>query len=360
MSDRREQEERLRASEESFRLLVEGVKDHAIFLLDKQGLVIGWNAGAQRVTGYRSAEVLGRDISMFYPEEDMVSGKPQRQLDTARSVGYVEENGWRVKRDGTRFWAGILITALRDEDGSLHGFAKVTRDLSERRRVEELESEGRRITEFIAMLAHELRNPLAPIRNAVGVMEKKAQTPELVWCKDMIGRQVDHLAHLVDDLLDVSRITSGKIQLDRHDLELNQVTSHAIESVRDAVQEQGHTLDLRLPRQPVRFIGDPTRLAQVIVNLVNNAAKYTPPGGYIQVELKQLGGGIYIKVRDNGIGMAPELIDRAFDLFVQGERGLDRSEGGLGIGLSLVKRIVNLHGGTVTASSPGHGRDWTR
>jgi PAS domain S-box-containing protein len=357
LTERRKQEEALRQSEENFRLLVEGVKDHAIFLLDASGNIVSWNAGAERVEGYRPDQAIGRNFAMFYPREDMLAGKPQQHLDIARGIGYMEETGWRVKQDGTRFWAYVVVTALRREDGSLRGFATVTRDLSEQRRVEELETEGRRITEFIAMLAHELRNPLAPIRNAVSVMEREAGSPQLVWCREMIGRQVNHLARLVDDLLDVSRITSGKILLERMTIDLNSAVAAAVESMRPTLEAARHKLTLHQNAgEVIKFVGDPIRLSQVLVNLLTNAGKYTPQGGRIDVFVERAGGRIYLRVRDNGIGMSPELVDRAFDLFVQGDRALDRAEGGLGIGLTLVRRIVAMHGGTVSAYSSGPGQ----
>jgi PAS domain S-box-containing protein len=355
LTERRRREQQLRESEENFRLMVEGVKDHAIFLLDPDGVVLSWNAGAERMHGFSADEVIGRSAGIFHTDEDNAANKPQTELAIARSTGSSEDVGWRMRRDGTRFWADVTITALRDRDGLPRGFAQVTRDLSERRRVQELETEGQRINEFIAMLAHELRNPLAPIGNAVGLLERLGTTPELDWCAKMIDRQVKHLARLVDDLLDVSRITSGKIQVRREPLELGALLSSALESVRPIVADAGHALEVSLPQDPIWVVGDPTRLTQVIVNLVTNAAKYTPHGGLVRVWLEQRGPMAHLHVVDNGVGMSKQLIDAAFDLFVQGDRTLDRSQGGLGIGLTLVKRIVQLHGGSVTATSAGAG-----
>jgi CheY-like chemotaxis protein len=221
--------------------------------------------------------------------------------------------------------------------------------------MQRLENENRRTSEFIAMLGHELRNPLAPMRNAVGILEKTATSPEIVWCKDVLSRQLGHLTRLVDDLLDVSRISSDKIELEKELVDLNSFVGAAVESVRAASAEYGQSLELTLPQQPVQIIGDPTRLTQVIVNLLNNAIMYTPNGGSIHIDLEQRGGFAYMRMRDSGIGMSAELLEKAFDLFVQGERTLDRPGGGLGIGLTLVKRIVELHGGAISASSAGIG-----
>jgi PAS domain S-box-containing protein len=356
LTERRRNEERLRESEASLRLLVEGVKDHAIFMLDPDGIVLDWNVGAQRVHGFTSDEIVGRSAAELYIPEDVAAGKPQVELAIASRAGFSQDTGWRLRRDGNRFWADVTITALPVRDGSPRGFVHVTRDLSERRRVQELEIEGKRITEFIAMLAHELRNPLAPISNTVGILEKLSTTSELQWCTKLIGRQVTHLSRLVDDLLDVSRITSGKIQLRRELLELGAIVTSACESVRPIVERYNHALEVTLPQQPLHVDGDPTRLTQVIVNLVTNAAKYTPNGGRVQVRLERRGRMARLCVIDNGMGMSKELLTTAFHLFTQGDRALDRSEGGLGIGLTLVERIVRMHGGDVVASSAGAGK----
>jgi PAS domain S-box-containing protein len=361
LTERRAHEEAQRQSEENIRLLVEGVKDHAIFLTDPNGVVLNWNAGAERVLGFRSTEAIGRSVSLVYTDEDIAAGKPEAELADARETGYSEGLRWRVKAGGTRLWADVTITALRDADGSLRGFANIVRDLTERSRVQQLETESQRINEFIAMLAHELRNPLAPIGNAVRMLEKSSDPKDIAWGTRLIGRQLGHLTRLVDDLLDVSRITSGKIRMRKESIDLNLLVRRAIDSLRATVEGHGHALDVELSLQPVLVDGDETRLTQVVVNLVTNAAKYTPDHGRIRVELRSNERVAKLRVSDNGIGMSKLLMDSVFDLFVQGERGLDRAEGGLGIGLTLVKRIVALHGGTVAATSagPGHGSEFT-
>jgi PAS domain S-box-containing protein len=356
LSERRRREQRLQESEERLRLLVDGARDHAVFMLDADGRVASWNIGAERVHRFRADEILGRDVALLYPAEDAAAGKPRQHLAAARTHGFVESLSWRVRADGSRFWADSTITVTHDKDGGLAGFVQVTHDLTERLRIEQLETEGRRLNEFLAMLAHELRNPLAPIVNAVGLLEKLGTTPELRWCAELIGRQSTHLTRLVDDLLDISRISSGKIRLRREPLELGTVVATAIESVRPTVAAFQHTLDVVLPPEPLHVSGDPTRLTQVIVNLLGNSAKYTPQGGRLQLRLERSGTSALVRVIDNGIGMSEAMLQSAFDLFVQGERELDRSGGGLGIGLTLVKRIVELHGGGITATSGGRGK----
>jgi CheY-like chemotaxis protein/two-component sensor histidine kinase len=213
-----------------------------------------------------------------------------------------------------------------------------------------------RIQQFIAMLSHELRNPLAPIANAVRILKKKSESPEVNRCADMIGRQADHLRRLVEDLLDVSRISSGKIRIQPEVLELNTLVKLATESVRDDIEAMRHTFVVQLAPQSVFVEGDATRLTQVLANLLSNAAKYTPPGGTITVALGRETALATLEVTDTGSGMSDALMQRAFDPFVQGNRDLDRSGGGLGIGLTLVRRIVELHGGTVAVASAGPGK----
>ena len=265
LTERRAHEEQLRQSEETLRLLVEGVKDHAIFMLGTDGTVAQWNAGAERVLGYTASDVVGRPPEFLYTAEDIAAGKPQASIVMARESAFFTDVGWRVKRDGLRFWADVTITALRQPDGTQRGFAQVVRDLSDRQRVEELETEGQRINEFIAMLAHELRNPLAPIGNAVGVMQKLAASPEQAWCTQLIGRQVSHLSRLVDDLLDVSRITSGKIRLQKEVIDLVGVVASAVDTMRPMVAGYGHEFKVELPDAPVHIEGEfsgPIELAQ--------------------------------------------------------------------------------------------------
>jgi PAS domain S-box-containing protein len=357
LSERRAQEERLRESEERFRLLLEGIEDYAIFMLDPLGRVTSWNTGAERMTGYREAEILGQSFERFYPAEDMAAGRPAEDLRTAMLNRRAEDLGWRLRKDGERFWAETVVTALHDGEGRLRGFAQVTRDMTDRKRMESLEQQGRRLTEFLAMLAHELRNPLAPIRNAVSIMGAHRELPpQVAWARGVIERQTGQLARLVDDLLDVSRITRGKLRMKGEAMDINTAVHRAIEGARPLIDGRRQSLEVRLADHPLGVHGDMTRLTQVIVNLLNNAAKYTPEGGRIEVASAVEGDDCVVRVRDNGMGIPPYLLDRVFDLFAQGDRTLDRSEGGLGIGLTLARRIVALHGGSIVARSEGTGR----
>jgi PAS domain S-box-containing protein len=555
--DRRELDlalEQLRASEERFQLLVNGVRDWAIFLLDESGRVSSWNTGAERIKGWTAAEIVGRPYEVFFSEDDRAASVPARHLAATVEEGNHETTGWRVRKDGTRFWAHASLTALRSPAGQLRGFAKVTRDLTDRLRAEEAEhrliveraareaaqraeqrvreseeklSRLQRITaafseavtphdvaavvfreclpaaaaagaivyqlaegadeltivdhhghdpptlaafsslsldggtaladairdhapgfyesraalaeqypalranieavefeaaamlplvangkalggiavryaavrsfdaaersllltmsdlcaqalerarlfaaeraarasaeaasrakdEFLAMLGHELRNPLAPISTAVQVMKMKGDGGAREC--DVIERQVAHIGRLVDDLLDVSRVARGLVTLSRAEVDLAGVIDKAVEMASPLFEQRRQRLDISLPEEPLHVDADAMRLAQVFGNLLTNAAKYTPEGGHVRLDARRDGSEVVVRVRDDGEGIAADLLPVIFDRFVQGERTIERSQGGLGLGLALVKSLVTLHGGTVAAASDGVGK----
>ena len=358
LTERRRQEEILRRSEERFRLLVDRVKDYAIFMLTPEGRVATWNEGAQRIKGYSANEIIGEHISRFYEAEQVARHWPEHELEVARRTGRFEDEGWRVRKDGTRFWANVVITALFDDAAKLYGFAKVTRDLTTRVQVEALRESERRVDEFLAMLAHELRNPLAPMRTALDLLDRSPSDDAraLVFARGVFARQVTHLTRLVDDLLDVSRINSGQIVLELDTVDVAKVLRETVDSMRPLAAARGHEFRVEVPEGETLVRADSMRLAQVLSNLLSNAIKYTPQGGLVAVKVERDNDFTWISVHDNGRGIAPELLPRIFDLFVQGERALAREEGGLGVGLTLVKRLVELHGGTVIATSEGSGK----
>jgi PAS domain S-box-containing protein len=360
LTERRKHEEELRISEERFRLLVDSVRDYAIFMLDPEGIVQSWNAGARQIKGYEPPEIIGRHFRAFYTPEDAAAGKPELELANARAQGRIEDEGWRVRKDGTLFWANVVVTAIHGPAGDLRGFAKVTRDMSERRRLEELEQSSRRMNEFLAMLAHELRNPLAPIRNAVTIMQLETlASPVLRNCRDVIDRQLTHVTRLVDDLLDVGRLSTGKIKLRKELLRLPDVVARSVETARPLVNARRHTLEVQQPDDPVYVQGDATRLSQVLQNLLVNAAKYTPEGGSIVLRVETSGSFVNVSVSDNGRGIAAENLQKIFQLFMQADSGTSSSESGLGIGLTLARSLAEMHGGTIDAASPGIGRGST-
>lgn len=259
-----------------------------------------------------------------------------------------------------RYWVSVIDVSERKR--AEEALRKAHAELAERAAELEaanraLQEADRRKDEFLAMLGHELRNPLAPIRNAVKVMKKVGLPhPKLAWASDVIDRQVNQLAHLVDDLLDVSRIVQGKITLHKTTVEVDKVIELALETARPLIEARHHELKLTLPEAPLRLDGDAIRLAQVVGNLLNNAAKYTPDGGTIWVTAARKNGEAIISVRDTGEGIPKNLLPKLFKLFTQAERTLDRAQGGLGLGLTIVQKIVELHGGWVEAKSEGPGR----
>jgi PAS domain S-box-containing protein len=539
--------ERLRKSEYRFQLFVNGVQDCAIYMLDAQGRVSSWNAGAARIKGWNAEEVIGQSFEVFFTTDDREAGLPARLLAAAAKAGSRQTSGWRIRKDGSRFYSEGSLTVLRDGQGEVEGFAKITRDLTERLRAEENErrliaekvarevAQGaeerlarlQRITaalsqaaspddvaaallrecadamgaaatavyvlapdgkslelfaqqghdeevlepyrsipidartpltdvareraaafyesfdawaerypalrdpsrashlqasaalplvahgdllgvmgvrfvdrrpfdagertllltvagvcaqaidraklfaaetearaaaeaasrakdEFLAMLGHELRNPLAPISTAIQLMKLRGDRSQRA--RDIIERQVSHLNTLVDDLLDVSRVARGLISLSRACIEVSEILSRAIEMASPLLEQRRQHLAVAAPTSGLSIDADPLRMAQVVSNLLTNAAKYTPPGGHVWLSAELEGGEAVIRVRDDGEGIGPDLLPRVFDLFVQGHRTIARSEGGLGLGLALVKNLVALHGGTVAVTSEGPGR----
>jgi PAS domain S-box-containing protein len=346
--------ELLRLSEERFRLMVESVRDYAIFMLDTDGYIASWNKGAELNKGYTAEEIIGKHFSIFYPKEKLEARWPQHELEIALRDGRCEDEGWRLRKDGSRFWANVVITAVHDSEGRHQGFVKVTRDLTASRRIRALEEQERRLTEFLALLGHELRNPMTPIANAVSIMQlEDPGNPRMRAARDILARQVNQLRRLVDDLLDVGRIATGKVHLVKETVSLRQVVEDAAVAVGPTMDERGHEFVVNATGEPLYVVGDPVRLVQVLTNLLNNAAKFTPPGGRIVLSLSPNGDRAELGVRDNGPGILPEALPGMFNLFVQGEHEAQGGAQGLGIGLSLVQQLVHLHGGDVSAFSTG-------
>ncbi|MDI1434408.1 PAS domain S-box protein [Polyangium sorediatum] len=499
----RQVERALREGEERYRLLVEGVRDYAIYMLDPEGRVQSWNAGAERLKGYTAAEVIGRHFSQFYPAEDVAQGKPERSLILAARHGRFEEEGFHVRKDGTRFWANVVLTALRDETGALRGFSNMTRDVTERKQAieaarnaaarlraivdtavdgiitiddhgtiettnpaaermlgygtnelvgrnvktimpepyrsghdtylanylrtgvrkiigigrkvrgrrkdgsefpldlavseffvgerrffagiirditeraaaeaeresllgseraarSEAERANRMKDEFLATMSHELRTPLTPILGWIELLRTSQQAPQnLEKGLSVIERNARLQLQLISDLLDVSRIVSGKLRLHVQRVDLPKVIDAAIESVRHAAEVKGIAIRAAYEPADTTVMGDPDRLQQVVWNLVANAIKFTPKKGRVDIRLSRTNAHLRLAVTDTGQGIAPEFLPLLFDRFRQADSSTSRRHGGLGLGLSIVKHLVELHGGCVHAESAGLGKGAT-
>jgi len=355
---RREAERQLRISEERFRAVQEASPDGFTVLeavRDPAGRIVDFvwvyaNEAAARMAKRPREWLPGRRVLEVHPG-NRESGLFERYVQVVETgTPWVTEMAYQY--DGLDMFARLAVARVGD------GVAVSTVDLSERRRAEEaLVEADRQKDEFLAMLAHELRNPLAPIRSSSEVLARiLPNEPRARAVIEVLQRQVNHLSHLVDDLLDVSRITQGRIELNMATVDVADVIAQAVETVESAIRERGHDLRILSSYRSLYVHGDVARLVQCLVNLLNNAIKYTDRGGRILLESRQEEGNAVIEVSDNGFGVAPNLLPRIFDLFVQSDRTLDRSQGGLGIGLSVVKRLIERHGGTVSVRSDGPGQ----
>ncbi len=329
--------------------------------LNRHGLIEQINLTGTSMLGLERKEVLNRRFSTFVVRED----RDRWHRHFAHVLNHDERLGCELamgRGNDTPFHARLDCQRM-ERDGEHAVVRLALTDVSERKRAEQALIEAdRRKDEFLAMLAHELRNPLTPIRNAAHILGRLGlEEPRVDWVRQIIERQVAHLAHLVDDLLDVARIVHGKIVLKQGSIELAAVVSQSLDMARPLFEAKGQNMDIHLPETPVPLFGDPVRLVQILFNLLDNASKYTPNGGDIALNARADGQTVEFKVRDNGMGMSTDLLSRIFDLFQQGERGLDRDQGGLGIGLTLVRRLVEMHGGRLEATSagPGLGSEFT-
>jgi PAS domain S-box-containing protein len=331
-----------------------GTTVDAILMADEHARVVLFNRAAEEMFRCAAAEALNEPIHRFVPDLELGSGPPgQAARPPGRMRQRLEVEGVRV--DGSRLPIEVSVADVIVHDHRL--FTVIARDVTERNRIEaELREADRRKDEFLGMLAHELRNPLAAIMTAGEVLHRRVEDADAQKLTSVVRRQTQALARMVDDLLDVSRVTLGKIELAKEPLLLSEVVARATEAVRDGMTRGGLRFDVHVDRAPVWIEGDATRLEQVLSNLLNNAMKFTPPGGRVTLEARRDGEEAVVRVHDTGLGMEPSVIPRVFELFVQGDTSLARAKSGLGIGLALVHKLVSLHGGRVTAFSEGPGR----
>ena len=360
---------------ERSRLLIEGVEDYAILMLDSRGRVISWNSGAERITGYKETEILGSDLSVFFTPEEIEEGRPRHGLQVAAAAGRFEEEGWRVRKDGSRFWASVSTTALWDEAGRLRGFAKVTHDISVRKKAEEererllsqekaareeAESAGRLKDEFLATLSHELRTPLTSILGWAR-MGASGSVPDhqARQAMEAIAENARAQARLIDDILDMSRIVTGRLQLDARPVEVERIFQAVVDVVRPSAEMKGVALNVMCDLRGEVVLGDASRLRQAIWNLLSNAVKFSNEGGRVEARLARAGNQVEITVSDAGVGIDPQFLPHVFERFRQADGALTREHGGLGLGLAIARHIVELHGGDISASSPGKGQGAT-
>jgi PAS domain S-box-containing protein len=344
----------LRASEQRFRRVADSLP-HSVFMFDAAGTPVWANRHAAEFAGSADVWLATRRYELIHPDD---RARVRTEWRRSLATGEPYEADVRMRRaDGAWRWTLSRAAALRDETGNITEWIAGSIDVDDLRCAQQaLQAADRRKDEFLATLAHELRNPLAPLRNAVHILQMTQAPEAAARVHAMMQRQIDHMVRLVDDLLEVSRITGGKIELRRAPVEVASVLSSAAETSRPLVEAGGHRLEIDIDEAPMPLDADAVRLAQVFANLLNNAAKYTDPGGRIDLVARREGAQARISVRDTGIGIAADMLPRVFDLFTQIDRDMGRSQGGLGIGLALVKSLIGMHGGSVEAASAGPGR----
>jgi PAS domain S-box-containing protein len=348
-------------AEESFQLMVESVTDCAIIMLDQEGRVVSWNAGAQRIKGYEAKEILGQPKARFYTQEDIDMRKPQRALQEAASVGRSEDNGWRVRKDGSKFWANVVVTAIRDSAGGLRGYATLARDMTERRRVEvelkeakaKAEAASLAKSEFLSNMSHELRTPLNAILGFAQFMKSDdpAPTPNQKVSIDQILQAGWFLLELINEILDLSLIESGKLSLSPEPVSLVEILADCQAMMEPLARKRGIVMTFPGFGEPRFVLADRTRMRQIIVNLLSNAIKYNRQDGSIVVECAECAPGrIRLSVADTGLGLAPEKLAQLFQPFNRvGQEG--GAVQGTGIGLVVTKRLVEVMKGTIDVES---------
>ena len=359
---------------EFYRLLVNSIQDYAIFLLDPHGNVASWNLGAQKLKGYTPEEIIGKHFSTFYTPEDLEAHKPFKKLELCNKVGHVEDEGWRVRKDGTRFWANVVITTLHNASGERIGYAKITRDETVRKKHEdklqeannlllrqqaELEALNASKDEFISLASHQLRTPASGVKQFLGlVLEGYAgeltdvQTNYLERANESNNRQIE----LVNSLLRVAQVDSGKTVLVCQPTDVNVLVRDVVDEQQSAFERREQTVRIKLPTEPLVAQVDSMRFRMVLENLIDNASKYTPIGGDITVRGGRNQRGMYISITDTGVGISADALPKLFQKFSRIPNELSETVGGSGLGLYWANQIVALHGGAIhIASTPGIG-----
>ena len=371
----RQIEAELRGSEARYRMLVESLSDYAIFMQDDGGVVTSWNSGAERLLGYSEDEILGQHSRIFFTPEDEARGVVEKEIETAKTTGRAMDDRWHVRKDGSRLFVNGMMVALHDDQGHRIGLAKIMRDMTdrqlanaerehlleaERRARAEAERTSRLKDEFLATLSHELRTPLNAILGWTQVLKEGVRDQEdLDQGLEVINRNTRLQAQLIEDLLDMSRIISGKIRLELQTVDACAVIKAAIETVRTAAESRQITLRSECPSEGTEMVADRHRLQQIVLNLLSNALKFTPRHGIIKVVVSVTPELVSFTITDSGVGIRPDFLPHVFERFRQADASTTRRHGGLGLGLSIVKQLVELHEGTVEAQSEGEDKGST-
>jgi len=337
---------------------------HAFICMDPQGVVVAWQGAATRVFGFTAEEAVGKTVTQIFVPEDRERAQDRYELEVAAHSGHSEDDRWHLRKDGSRVWVTGTVTALRDENGTLLGFVKTLRDRTDLRgqyeaieaQAAELADSRERTHAFLKTLGHELRNPLAPLSNAAHIIGRASTDARVTTALQIISRQISTLSRLAEDLMDISRLEIGKVELTLKRVDLRRLLLEATESLQEAAAQKGLTLEAILPHGPLFADIDEDRFQRVVLNLVGNAIKYTPAHGNVWVLATEDSQEVMLQVRDNGIGIPPDVLPKIFELFTRASAAVDLVPSGLGVGLAMVKEIVELHGGSVQARSAGAGK----
>jgi PAS domain S-box-containing protein len=339
-------------------------QDHAVICIDAHGRILAWLGAAQEALGYTPQEAVGQPANLIFTPEDRQRGFDNYELAVAAQDSRSEDDRWHLRKDGTRVWMTGSVTAVKDPSGVLLGYVKVIRDKTDlRTRIEMLDNQVQaarasqeRTSRFLSTLGHELRNPLGPMQAACHIVNRLSTEPKINKAVEVIDQQIRVLSRLTADLMEISRADAGKIKLDLKKTDLRAVLGDAVFGMRRTADDKGVQLESLMPQTPLEVMLDSERFPRVVLNLLGNAIKYTPPAGTVWVKATQEGDEVLLRVEDTGMGIAPDVLPRIFDLFTQQRQASDMAPGGLGIGLAIVKQLVELHGGNVQARSAGNGK----
>jgi PAS domain S-box-containing protein len=343
---------------------LEQSRDHAAVMLDPAGLIVGWLAGSEDILGFTAEDAMGRHIALIFTDDDKSKGYPDYELKVAARDNYCEDSRWHQRKDGVRIWVSGTVSSIKSPAGEVLGFVKMMRDQTDQRahlerfenEVNELGDAREKTHRFLKTLGHELRNPLGVLSNTHMILSRMVEDERARKTLDQMATQVQVLRRLADDLMDVSRLELGKLELERRPTDLRELLQSAAQSFEGAARHKSIRIETLLPPTPLVVEVDAERMQQVILNLLGNAIKYTHVAGKVWLKATQEGNEIVCHVQDTGIGIYPPVLPKIFDLFTQADEAREMSAGGIGVGLALVRQLVELHGGTVQAKSSGLGK----